>query len=72
LKNKRIAYIIKTIDKENLKLNELDSVLKTSHKIMKKYSNTSDDEVRHCIGLVSGAMLYILNVKELILNNTII
>lgn len=78
-KEKNLGFIIKCFNKESLNFQTFEAISKESEMILNKYyelnhlskEDTNKEEVKICIGFVSGAMIYILSLKELNMENNL-
>lgn len=78
-REKKIMLILKCFNQENFKYEALDAIAKEAEIIHKKFIEVNKislyDEDREdykiCIGFVSGAMIYIMSIKEIQLDNNL-
>ncbi len=78
-KEKNLGFIIKCFNEENLNFQTFETISKEGELILNNYyelnniskEDTNIEEVKVCIGFVSGAMIYILSLKELNMENNL-
>jgi hypothetical protein len=78
-REKNIMFIIKCLNKEIFKIEVLETISKQADMIYKKYieihkiSTVENETEEHkvCIGFVSGAMIYIMSIKDIELDNNL-
>jgi hypothetical protein len=72
-----VGFVIKCFNKERFNLELFENISKEAEMLLNKfyefYEKLNDDSDRDvpkvCLGLISGAMIYILSIKDLNIDN---